>query len=264
VQRFMVQRFMRWLQSRRGIASASLALLVTAGVASNGSVSVAALPLAFAVYLLVAVGLVWVVSRVWDGHTWPATPRFAREEAATGSRQLREDTNASVYADRGGFLFARRHFFMGTGCPPVRLPECLPDLAQQQLHEPVLIATTAARRYWWYRNQFSWENQGLAARDVQALLHERERRRTRQLEHAHTMLRVEQGQGAAPQRQRQPIPRELRQAVFARDGGRCVDCGSNFDIQYDHVIPWSMGGADSYENLQLLCGRCNQAKGASL
>ena len=60
------------------------------------------------------------------------------------------------------------------------------------------------------------------------------------------------------------MPREVRQAVFQRGGGRCVQCGSNFDIQYDHVIPWSMGRANSIENLQLLCGTCNQSKGALL
>lgn len=62
-------------------------------------------------------------------------------------------------------------------------------------------------------------------------------------------------------RRRKRVPREVREEVFRRDGGRCVECGDNFDIQYDHIIPWSRGGADSVENLQLLCSRCNQSKG---
>ena len=65
-------------------------------------------------------------------------------------------------------------------------------------------------------------------------------------------------------RQRQPIPREVQREVFTRDSGRCVECQSNFQIQYDHVIPHSLGGADSPANLQLLCAPCNQRKGASL
>jgi 5-methylcytosine-specific restriction endonuclease McrA len=65
-----------------------------------------------------------------------------------------------------------------------------------------------------------------------------------------------------PRRER--VPREVKLAVWQRDGGRCVDCGSDFDLQYDHIIPFSLGGATSAKNLQLLCGDCNRAKGAAL
>jgi 5-methylcytosine-specific restriction endonuclease McrA len=60
------------------------------------------------------------------------------------------------------------------------------------------------------------------------------------------------------------LSREVRLAAWRRGCGRCRECGNGFDLQYDHVIPLALGGATSVENLQLLCGDCNRAKGASL
>ena len=56
------------------------------------------------------------------------------------------------------------------------------------------------------------------------------------------------------------ISPQLRQAVWARDMGRCVQCESQSLLEYDHIIPLSKGGATSYENLQILCRACNRHK----
>lgn len=56
------------------------------------------------------------------------------------------------------------------------------------------------------------------------------------------------------------IPQHIKAAVFQRDQGRCVQCGSTSNIEYDHIIPFSRGGATSENNLQILCHSCNKAK----
>jgi HNH endonuclease len=74
-------------------------------------------------------------------------------------------------------------------------------------------------------------------------------------------------------RKREPLRPEVKSAVWARDGGRCRRCRIHDDacmavhgehLQFDHIIPWSKGGSDEEENIQLLCPPDNRAKGASL
>src|SRR5215218_9586184 len=60
------------------------------------------------------------------------------------------------------------------------------------------------------------------------------------------------------------IPQDVKIAVAVRDQGCCQHCGtSTGPMHYDHVIPYSMGGDNSVENIQLLCRRCNGAKSNS-
>jgi protein-disulfide isomerase len=42
---------------------------------------------------------------------------------------------------------------------------------------------------------------------------------------------------------REPIPEAVRSEVWRRDGGRCTKCGSNAQLEFDHIIPVSKGGA---------------------
>lgn len=56
------------------------------------------------------------------------------------------------------------------------------------------------------------------------------------------------------------IPDDVKRDVWARDGGRCVRCGATEYLEYDHIIPHSKGGANTVNNIQILCRRCNLMK----
>lgn len=57
------------------------------------------------------------------------------------------------------------------------------------------------------------------------------------------------------------IPAKVRYEVFARDNGKCVLCGSNISIEFDHIIPFSKGGSNNAENIRVLCQDCNRSRG---
>jgi len=64
------------------------------------------------------------------------------------------------------------------------------------------------------------------------------------------------------------VPQTVRDAVWDRDGGRCVfedargrRCSAKHGLEFDHVHPWSMGGrSDDPANIRLLCRLHNQAE----
>jgi len=57
------------------------------------------------------------------------------------------------------------------------------------------------------------------------------------------------------------IPQSVKNQVWQNDRGICRECGGNQHLEYDHVIPYSKGGASTVGNLQLLCRTCNGKKG---
>ena len=71
------------------------------------------------------------------------------------------------------------------------------------------------------------------------------------------------------------VPQDLKDQVWKRCQGMCqanwrVDsvldknsgdiCGSNENLEFDHIVPYSRGGKTTYRNLQLLCQMHNRMK----
>lgn len=62
------------------------------------------------------------------------------------------------------------------------------------------------------------------------------------------------------------IPSGLRRAILVRDQASCQFrdaqssriCGSRYQVELDHIQPWSLGGKHSLENLRCLCAQHNR------
>jgi len=63
---------------------------------------------------------------------------------------------------------------------------------------------------------------------------------------------------------KKPKVKFTRDNIFLRDMYTCQYCGyeySEHELTIDHVIPSSLGGANSWENVVTACARCNTLKG---
>ena len=117
--------------------------------------------------------------------------------------------------------------------------------------------------FWLYQKKFYVTTDvELTPNDVIALLNESANRRRLQLEKAHALQAMTEELSKGPKRAH--IRQDIKILVWQRDQGRCVSCSSQTDLEFDHIIPIAMGGANTARNLQLLCEPCNRRKGATL
>ena len=58
------------------------------------------------------------------------------------------------------------------------------------------------------------------------------------------------------------ISEDVKDSVWNRDGGECVQCGNNENLEFDHIIPYSKGGKTVVSNGRASCPECNRSRGA--
>jgi hypothetical protein len=174
---------------------------------------------------------------------------------------FRRDTRAR-FVKSGLWIFSRYRFNAGGSWGPSLYEGAYYRLLASQAEAPVAVLTEPARkRSWWmYRDEFYRDDEGLSALQVKALVLQRQDRRSRQLDRAVAMMEGDLVAAAV----RVPIADEVKAFVWQRDGGRCVSCGGQERLEFDHIIPLALGGSNTARNLQLLCETCNREKGASI
>jgi hypothetical protein len=181
---------------------------------------------------------------------------------------LQRVENVTVYHDRGfmGSFTGNGRVVVTVGRKQFRVAQKshkteFARLWQLSATHPVCFVRVGERTYWRLDSRWFWDNEGLTANEVYAVIATRDQRRKESINRAQSTVAM----AVKPTPQvRGAISEDVKQLVWTRDQGKCRQCGSNAELQYDHIIPWSMGGASSPENIQILCGPCNRRKGASV
>jgi len=127
----------------------------------------------------------------------------------------------------------------------------------QSLGVAMWVLGAEGRTWWWYQGDFYVESDGYSSEEVQLFLWDREQKKQRKVERLRKEVLSEH---AIDQARRERIPENVRILVWKRDGGRCVQCGSQENLEFDHIIPLARGGGSTARNIQLLCEACNRRK----
>ena len=179
---------------------------------------------------------------------------------------LKRDPNGRFLYREVGFFKKKRlwRFYSGKKFTQGEMDnETYCSLLAYQQHTPVAVMTdvSSKKRWWMFRNDFYWEDEGYSETEVKALILDRMEQKGKRVQRA--IARISQGDSELSAA-RQPIPDDVKMFVWKRDGGRCIKCGSQENLEFDHIIPLSKGGSNTARNLQLLCEKCNRSKGGNI
>jgi uncharacterized protein YneR len=193
-----------------------------------------------------------------------------RDQGAAGLTKLPgvrgESTAASLSRPELAYRFALGQGFGAPETWPAMRKKEYTRAKKLQSSEPVCLGTIPHGKHrdkalWWYKDEFYLDKDGHTWDQVQLLLWESEQKSKRKFDR----LRKEMlSDHAIQQARRERIPEDVRIFVWKRDDGRCVQCGSQENLEFDHVVPVSKGGSNTARNIQLLCEACNRRKSDSI
>ena len=138
------------------------------------------------------------------------------------------------------------------------------EKVEEQNREPIPIPDMAG--YWLFRNRVLVVENAGGITNEELLVHIKHRvlraegnwkRMQKQIEAFENLERT-------PSAKREKIAESVRLFVWQRDEGKCVKCGSQEKLEFDHIIPFADGGSNTERNIQLLCEQCNREKGKNV
>jgi hypothetical protein len=129
-------------------------------------------------------------------------------------------------------------------------------LSHRQRTSPQLVSRVDGRRWWWYRDRFWWDASRLSAGQVASSIHELDLDGTLQ-QHLLDEARHSALHTVGEAKEIDSIADPVRRAVWRRDGGRCVDCGSKEGVRFEYVLSTPSSKAPSEHDLVLRCRTCS-------
>lgn len=162
----------------------------------------------------------------------------------------------------GFWLFATWKFFTTkTQCFSLSRSAYRQAAARRASAGAAAIGRDGDRTLWWTEAGLFWADGELADDDVELLVWDRQRRQDARLDR---LRKIRARDEEVVEARRERIPDEVKAFVWERDDGRCINCGAEDELQFDHVIPVAKGGGNTIDNIQVLCGDCNRQKSDSI
>jgi len=130
----------------------------------------------------------------------------------------------------------------------------------KQRSEPVQVSAS----FWLYRDRLIKVLGEAPAEDLPLLIKHKVLSNEKALSRIEREVEAFENFETLSRASREPIPEKIRMFVWQRDGGKCVQCGSQQRLEYDHIIALANGGSNTERNIQLLCEACNRIKGTNV